>query len=488
MTTYSISLDDVDLALLPVRTHKYNDFLKKEHFQFQILKTEEVEEPQPTIHYKCHICAIDVPAAFAREHTASLKHRANARIARVATQRTRALINALPPPHAPQTARFCANCSTIARKNHEKTKEHRVAVMHDKLLWELMTAYVGDDTGEDSDLSDTDESVHEASRYYDATCYDVNYNKEEKRKECEPKVSTSETSKKAIDRKEDNKVEKQNDTKPLDNETKVIEVTYNKTTKPESSKSSEITNTVTETNKSVTTDKEPTQSAKNEEVVTNPPEVQDKIEYVEFVSKNNKIVKVFSDYYHSFSRKGETICCKVCSTVFNSAKVDSHMFSLKHLNKMPSNLIDEHCVRKIDEVFSHCILCNSLVKHTNLAKHCLTIGHSQREKQVVSDNPNIQATSNLKLETLNQQKPKLNLEVKTVNAVASKSPEVKAKEVKSIDWPVIYPFEVTKQGVRCVICDCLLPNNPENRKDHLVGLNHVENVKNKKVSLLTSLL
>ncbi|XP_063371710.1 uncharacterized protein LOC134659943 [Cydia amplana] len=353
MTTYSISLDDVDLALLPLRTHKYNDFLKKEHFQFQVMKTEEVEELEPTIYYKCHICALDVPAAFAHEHTTSLKHRANARIARVATQRTRKLISALPPPLAPQTAQFCANCSTIVQKNHEKTKEHRVAVMHDKLLWELMTAYVGDGCDdEDSDLSDTDESVQgeASSRRYNgfATWNEVNNNKEEKQKKCEPKGLTSiERNKKEIGKKEDYEAEKRNnENKPLENKTKIIEVTNIDTRKPESSKSSEI-NIETGTNKPI--DTEPTQTtAKNEDIATSSPKPQDKIEYVEFVSKNNKIVKVFSDHYHSFTRKGETISCKVCSIVFKSEEVDSHMFSLKHLNKMASSLIDEHCVRKVN--------------------------------------------------------------------------------------------------------------------------------------------
>ncbi|XP_063544950.1 uncharacterized protein LOC134753111 isoform X2 [Cydia strobilella] len=501
MTTYSISLDDVDLALLPLRSHKYNDFLKKEHFQFQVMKTEEVEELEPTIYYKCHICALDVPAAFAHEHTTSLKHRANARIARVATQRTRKLISALPPPLVPQTARFCANCSTIVQKNHEQTKEHRVAVMHDKLLWELMTAYVGDDcTNEDSDTSDTDESVQEkaSSRHYNgfATWKEVNNNEEEKQKKCEPKGLTSiEPNKKETNKKEDNEVEKQNnDNKPLDNKKEMIEVTNIDTRKPESSKSSEFTNIETETNKPIDTDKEPlfisvdkepTQTtAKNEEIATSLPKPQDKIEYVEFVTKNNKIVKVFSDYYHSFTRKGETISCKVCSVVFNSEEVDSHMFSLKHLNKMPSTLINEHCVRKINVVFSHCILCNTMIKHTNLVKHYLTLGHSQREKQVITDNPNFHATTtNLdKVNTLKSHKLNLDVKIKTVDtSTTSKSPEVKVTEGKSIDWPVIYPYEMTKQGVRCVICDCLVPNNPENRKGHLDGLNHVTNVRNKKV-------
>ncbi|XP_063391934.1 uncharacterized protein LOC134677409 [Cydia fagiglandana] len=492
MTTYSISLDEVDLALLPLRAHKYNDFLKKEHYQFQVNKTEEVEELEPTIYYKCHICALDVPAAYAHEHTTSLKHRANARIARVATQRTRKLISALPPPHAPQTARFCANCSTIVQRNHEKTKEHRVAVMHDKLLWELMSAYVGDDCNdEDSDFSDTDESAEEnaSSRHYNgiATWNEVNNNKEEKQKKYDS--LSIETDKKEIDKMADNEVEKQNNNnKPLDNKTKTIEVTNIDTRKPESSKSNGITNIETETNKSIDTNKEPIQTtAKNEEISS--PKPQDKIDYVEFVSKNNKTVKVFSDHYHSFTRKGESISCKVCGIVFNSEEVDSHMFSLKHLNKMPSTLINEHCVRTIDDVFSHCILCNTMIKHTNLAKHYLTVGHSQKEKQLITDNPNFQTTtSNFdKADTVYTPiTHKLNSDVKNVDTVAaSKSPEVK---VKSIDWPVIYPYEMTKQGVRCVICDCLVPNNPENRKGHLVGLNHVKNVKNKRVSLLTSLL
>ncbi|XP_061727416.1 uncharacterized protein LOC133532668 isoform X2 [Cydia pomonella] len=490
MTTYSISLDDVDLALLPLRTHKYNDFLKKEHFQFQVMRTQEIEEPEPTIYYKCHICALDVPAAFAREHTTSVKHRANARIARVATQRTRKLISALPPPLVPQTARFCANCSTIVQRNHEKTKEHRVAVMHDKLLWELMTAYVGDDCDDDdSDLSDTDESEKEAETYHGFAAWnEVNNNKEEKQNKYVAKGLTSiETNKKEIDKKEDNEMERQNEeNKPLDNKKKNIEVTN--TGKPECSKNTDNTYTETETNKPTDTDIEATQiTTKNEEIATSSPKAQDKIEYVEFVSKNNKIVKVFSDYYHSFTRRGETINCKVCSSVFNSEEIDSHMFSLTHLNKMPSNLIDEHCVRKIDEVFSHCILCNTIIKHTNLAKHYLTLNHSQRENQHITDNPNFQAKiSNLdKADKVNAPKThKLNLDVKIKTAdtvTASKSPEVKEKEVKPIDWPVIYPYEMTKQGVRCVICDCLVPNNPENRKGHLLGLNHVKNVKNKRV-------
>ncbi|XP_063371709.1 uncharacterized protein MAL13P1.304-like [Cydia amplana] len=386
MTTYSISLDDVDLALLPLplRTHSYN-FLKKEIYQFQVMKTatSEVTAPEPPILYTCHICAIEVPAAFASEHAASQKHQANVRIASVAAERMRAFISALPPTYATKPcARFCVNCSKEADEDHEKTNEHRVAVMLDSLLWDLMKAYVQD---------------HNESKYNEIHSKQTNVNNNSKINEQQDEVNTNqiEGNDKNNDDLDDNNSQPMEVIEDIvEQEGKVLEKNCEVNDNTEKSSEDKVTVNIAE---NIDIDNKTEEKTSKEHILRHENDhygeelrnfINDKhsFEYKELVKISIKlndyiINNIDSDHYHSYDRTCDdgSLHCIVCDCVLNDKDAEDHKYDLEHVRRVANLGNDGHYIRQINEFYSHCILCNLKIQNIDLESHSQSATHNVKE-------------------------------------------------------------------------------------------------------------
>ncbi|XP_048002651.1 uncharacterized protein LOC125239181 [Leguminivora glycinivorella] len=501
MTTYSIRLDDIDLALLPLRSHS-NDFLKKEHFQFQVIKEHTVPEvPELSdVTYTCHICAINVPAAFAREHNASVKHETNARIARVATMRTHALISSVPPPLAAQTGRFCANCATVVDEDHEKTKEHRVAVMHDNLLSELMKAYVGDDDeakNADNKVDKIETSDKKDEQYMKVVEEIVNVNNNVVNKAIQlqaehiadniatkvmPPVASSATndvgaeSKDEVLNKGDNPkntmITNKNATNPPANSVlhttsrwvKTLPQTKDAT---ENGGLNEIGTMINKNGKEIIERKAKAVRAPYEKELRKFMDAENQYQMKEshyriFIKMHDDTVNVYSDHFHSFHRiyRTDDIECIVCDITFNEEDWEEHKYSLNHMSAVVKIGNDGEYVRKVNEIFSHCILCNQKINNLNLSKHKQSQHHKlRRTNNVRSAKPKEDKTEKNK-ENNNTDKTEINDKKSTVDVNES--------------------YEEIEGELRCLVCECRVPKDVRNREDHLKGFRHLNNLKSKK--------
>ncbi|XP_061727112.1 putative uncharacterized protein DDB_G0287457 isoform X2 [Cydia pomonella] len=391
MTTYSISLDDVDLALLPLRTHSYNNFLKKEIYQFQVMKTASCEAPEPPIFYTCHICAIEVPTAFAGEHAASQKHKANVRIACVAAERMRAFISALPPTYATRPcARFCVNCSKEADEDHEKTNEHRVSVMLDSLLWDLMKAYV----------QDHDES--KSNREFQSK--ETNGNNQSKinnHKQDEVIINQVEGNDKNNNDIVDEPINNNQPTKPIEDIVEVDEqegklVENNCEVNDNSEKSSEDNVTVNIAD-NIDINNKIEEKTNKEHILRHEKDdygdelrkfIDDKnsFEYKELVKisiklNDNIINNIDSDNYHSYDRTCDdgSLHCILCDYVLNDKDAEIHKYDSEHVRRVSNLGNDGHYIREINEFYSHCILCNLKIQNMDLELHRQSATHNVKE-------------------------------------------------------------------------------------------------------------
>ncbi|XP_061727113.1 probable serine/threonine-protein kinase DDB_G0283337 [Cydia pomonella] len=501
MTTYSIRLDELDLALLPLRVHN-NDFLKKEHFQFQVIK-EHAEVPELSdVTYTCHICAINVPAAFAREHNASVKHQTNARIARVATLRTHALISAHPPPLVKQTGRFCVNCATIVDEDHDKTKEHRVAVMHDNLLCELMKAYVGDDDeskNADNNVDNNQNKMHIGGKK------DEEYFKIAEENNNINVAMVTQTIKLQSENITDNVVTKvmqpiadcaTNDTtsESKSEDFSKDDIPKNNTSanktenKPPANsvsptKSQAQTKDVTENG---TGQNEPGTSTKNGKGTMEPKAKSAREPYEKELRKfmdskyqfqikesysrihikiNDDTVNVYSDHFHSFHRiyRNGDIECIVCDSTFNEKNQEAHKYSVNHMSGVVQIGTDGEYVREINEAYSHCILCNQKISNINVAKHKQSQHHTLRKtNNVRSTKPKAAATTDRNIENTSK--------ATTTERNCNKN---------NVTFDVNEPYEEIKGELQCLVCECRVPKDVRNREDHLKGFRHMNNLKSK---------
>ncbi|XP_063630764.1 uncharacterized membrane protein DDB_G0293934-like [Cydia splendana] len=531
MTTYSIRLDDVDLALLPLRTHN-NDFLKKEHFQFQVVK-ECAEMPELSdVTYTCHICAINVPAAFAREHNTSTKHQTNARIARVATLRTHALISALPPPIVAQTGRFCANCATIVDEDHDKTKDHRVAVMHDNLLCELMKAYVGDD--DETKYQNADDKVdkiqfsgkkdekdfkivEENNNIDDATITqtmkprseDITDNVVTKVMQPIANCATNDTtSENKDDTPKNNMSTNKNEKNPPANS--VLPTSSWVKTLPQTK---DLTENGTGQNNPGTTNRKETIEQKTKSArepyekelrkFMDPKNLfQIKESYSRIHIKiNDDTVNVYSDHFHSFHRmyRNGDIECIVCDSTFNEKDSEAHKYSLDHISGVVNIGNDGEYVRQINEAYSHCILCNQKINNINVTKHKQSQHHNLRKSNNVRSNAkpkeaattvrnnentskattterNNENTSKATTERNNENTSKATTTERN-NENTSKATTTERNDKNNETADVNKPYEEMKGELRCLVCECRVPRDVRNREDHLKGFRHLNNLK-----------
>ncbi|XP_063544980.1 uncharacterized protein LOC134753135 [Cydia strobilella] len=503
MTTYSIRLDDVDLALLPTRTHN-NDFLKKEHFQFQVIK-ECTEGPELTdVTYTCHICAINVPAAFAHEHNASVKHQSNARIARVATLRTHALISALPPPLVTQTGRFCTNCATVVDEDHDKTKEHRVAVMHDNLLCELMKAYVGDDNDGPKDQY-ADNKVDKIQ--FSGKKYEKGFKIVEDNNNINDAIVTQ-TMKLRSEDIPDNVVTKVmqpiancttndtvSETKDEDfskDETSNNNMSTNKSEKkspansvlPASSRWVKTLPQTTDVTENGTGQNEPGTSTKigketipqkaksarepYEKELRKFMDTKNQFQIKESYSRihiktNDDTVNVYSDHFHSFHRvyRNGDIECIVCDSTFNEKDSEAHKYSLNHMSGVVKIGTDREYVREVNKAYSHCILCNQKINNINVIKHKQSQHHNLRKTYNVRSNA----------------KPKEAATTERNNENTSKTTATERNDKNNETVDVSEPYEEIEGELRCLVCVCRVPKDVRNREDHVKGFRHLNNLK-----------
>ncbi|XP_063544965.1 uncharacterized protein LOC134753124 isoform X2 [Cydia strobilella] len=465
MTTYSISLDDVDLALLPLPTHSYNNFLKKKHYEFHMMKSV----PESATQYTCHICAIEVPVAFAYEHAASGKHQANVRIASVAAERMRAFISALPPPFAKPPGRFCTNCAIEVGEGHEKTKEHRNAAMLDNLLWDLMKVYVHD---EDKEIFDNNK-----------TCEN---NDSGKINEFKNDVSFEKAGGDNINNVMVDKCTKNNQpTEVIDEVTDVedqIEDNSETTDMTEECKEDEeLSTNETEYNQSLNSDtsknnaeESTAEKATNVNCIEHYEETlrqflneNDYFEYQESIKISIKLneyslINIDSDNFHSYDKVyfSDNKKCIVCDCLLDYEEAEIHKYDFEHLCIIANFGNDGHY---IDELYSHCILCNRKIENIEMETHKQNPWH----KMCMSMYTNTHSIAD--------KKKKVEITEEKVNESQHRQ-ESSDKTVGSIE----YPYEVTAMGkVRCVVCKCQVPSGLRNREEHVKGIRHRTTVLNK---------
>ncbi|XP_063391739.1 1-phosphatidylinositol 3-phosphate 5-kinase-like [Cydia fagiglandana] len=357
MTTYSISLDDVDLALLPLRSHSYNNFLKKEHYQFQVMKSV----PECATQYTCHICAIQVPVAFAYEHAASVKHQANVRIASVAAERMRAFISALPPPFVKPAGRFCANCAIEVDEGHEKTKEHRNAAMLDNLLKDLMKVYVQDEDEEIFDSNNNKTCENNDSGKINEFNNDVSCEKAggDNRNNAIANRTKNNQPTEVIDEGtyEEDHTEENSETgdkieECSENEECTNETEYNESLNSDTSKN--ITNKSTAEKATNVNYIERYQEELREFLDEN-----DDFEYQESIQINikfneYKLRNIGSEHLHSYEKKlfSDKIKCIVCDCVLDYEEAEDHKYDFDHICRIANFGNDGHFVREISTFIS----------------------------------------------------------------------------------------------------------------------------------------
>ncbi|XP_061727417.1 uncharacterized protein LOC133532669 [Cydia pomonella] len=484
MTTYSISLDDVDLALLPLPTHPYNNFLKKEHYQFQVMKSV----PESATQYTCHICAIEVPVAFAYEHAASVKHRANVRIASVAAERMRAFISALPPPFAKPAGRFCSSCATEVDEGHEKTKEHRNATILDNLLWDLMKVYVQDEDEEIFDNNNNKTYENNDSGKINGLKNDVNLKEvsgDNINNSMVSKCTKNNQPTEVIDEVTDegDQIEKNSET------TDMIE---------ECSEDEESSTNGTEYNQSLNVDmskniayKSTAEKATNVNYIERYQEElrqfldeNDDFEYQESFKINiklneYKLTNIRSEQFHGYENIlfSNNIKCIVCDCVLDYEDAEHHKYDFEHLCRIVNFGSDGNYVREINESYSHCILCNEKMKNVDVVTHIESKGHYLNELRYsntrdINREKSKDAITGTHINGNSSQANEKNTSNQTVGAIKPIE-----KNVDSIE----HPYEVIAMGkVRCVVCECQVPSGVHNREEHLKGLRHRTTVLNKK--------
>ncbi|XP_063630766.1 uncharacterized protein LOC134802103 [Cydia splendana] len=350
MTTYSRSLDDVDLALLPLRTHSYNNFLKKEHYQFQLMKSV----PESATQYTCHICAIEVPVAFAYEHAASVKHQANVRIASVAAERMRGFISALPPPFVKPAGRFCANCVMEVNEGHEKTKEHRNAAMLDNLLRDLMKVYVQDEGEEIFDNNNNKTCENNDSGKINEFEYDVSFEKAGGDNNAIANCTKNNEPTEVIDEvtDEEDHIEENSETTDMTEECSEDEECTNET---EYNQSSNVDMSKNIANKS-TAEKATNVNyiERYQEELREFLDENDDFEYQESIQicikfNEYKLRNIGSEHFHSYEKRlfSDKIKCIVCDCVLDYEEAEDHKYNFDHICRIANFGNDGHFVREV---------------------------------------------------------------------------------------------------------------------------------------------
>ncbi|XP_063373863.1 uncharacterized protein LOC134661646 [Cydia amplana] len=117
-------------------------------------------------------------------------------------------------------------------------------------------------------------------------------------------------------------------------------------------------------------------------------------------------------------------------------------------------------VRKVNEAYSNCILCNQNINNLNVTKH----------KQ--SHHHNLRKTNNIR-----SGKPKEAPTTERNNENTSKTTTTERNDKNNVTVDVNEPYEEIKGELRCLVCECRVPKDVRNREDHLKGFRHLNNLK-----------
>ncbi|XP_038221380.1 uncharacterized protein LOC119839233 [Zerene cesonia] len=145
----------------------------EKYFEFEVRNNLDQNYNEPCVEYEmitCHICDIDVPKIFIKEHYQSKKHITFKQIANTALKRLRHYINdvdeSMAPDHEPDVY-FCATCVAVVKirdkKHHNRQQTHKNSLITDKLLNDFLYLYTGDDDDEKANQTDDNSTSIENS-------------------------------------------------------------------------------------------------------------------------------------------------------------------------------------------------------------------------------------------------------------------------------------------------------------------------------------
>ncbi|CAG9577615.1 unnamed protein product [Danaus chrysippus] len=155
---YIIPLDEMDLGLLP------NTYSPKRNMPLWSLNNEQCEfrisynpledqtdkdastNKQDLKTTMCHICKIDVPVKYLKEHRDGVKHKTYLKIANTALERLKDEINNNVYSEERDSLKyFCPHCTTVTevcdRQKHDNSTNHKNAVLIDRYITNFLDFY-----------------------------------------------------------------------------------------------------------------------------------------------------------------------------------------------------------------------------------------------------------------------------------------------------------------------------------------------------------
>ncbi|XP_047542992.1 E3 ubiquitin-protein ligase RBBP6-like [Vanessa atalanta] len=185
---YVISLDAVDVSLLPISYHsKFDnvaplwtrnnlDMRNDDYYEFEIKNVDAKLDDDPEdeiIKIPCHICNIDVPVPFLRQHIDSNKHTINMKIADMAVERLKKSMHhhSVCNEETHPTLHFCPACVTVIKlkdkTNHEKSIAHKNSLVVNKFLNDFYILYTNDtNCDDDGNLDENIDDINESNDRY----------------------------------------------------------------------------------------------------------------------------------------------------------------------------------------------------------------------------------------------------------------------------------------------------------------------------------
>ncbi|XP_072946800.1 uncharacterized protein [Epargyreus clarus] len=354
---YVISLDSLDLGLLP---NSYQSRLNNnstslwsasnlngktdDYFQFEIKpRTHErdTSEIDSSIdgsieESTCYICDLKVPIAYLTDHENSLKHQAYVKIADVVLDRARQHMlkrDNRRIVHNNDSMYFCGPCVTVVRTtdrgSHEKSKLHKRSLSLDRLLFELVSLYTDDDVTEPKVKHKNkveEHKLHITDNFIDDNDNDVNSE---------------------VDRN-------------LENTVLISDI--------------KATMTAHETEKHKTNSLKVNANDKMKNITP--------VDNVTIETLDGHEISISDDNFHGFMRIGKHhIQCKVCKVIVKNEQ--EHKTSKEHVNKILQPFKDKHCIRILNDSWSHCVICNEVIENSDVHALCNELHEKLLKKALV---------------------------------------------------------------------------------------------------------
>ncbi|XP_068627392.1 uncharacterized protein [Battus philenor] len=263
----------------------------------------------------CHLCNIEVPAPYIKEHFESSKHKTYKKIAEIGLERVKKQMenNYVAENPLPSTY-FCPTCVILvpiaSKSQHLKSKTHNNAVLLDKLLTDLLKIYSDDNLDVNNDVEIPEDDKNK-------TVDDPNL-------------------------KDDDKLVVSKDTVKPDEDT--VELTSEMYTK-----FNEYIRIINDASNSYTL------------------EYIDGY-YVKIKTDDNVHVKVKHQNYHGFVRLGKYHAqCKLCLVILKDMK--AHMTHPDHLDKVMIP-INKQGIRELGVSVNHCVICNDIIENPDTHVFC----------------------------------------------------------------------------------------------------------------------